>query len=74
MFHQLRSLSFHTRNLGWIIYGPSSASFATWNSSFMTMTRAALGEFDSLYPEMTEINPTASYALLFTYQVSERGV
>lgn len=59
-------------NLVWVIFGPSNDLFETWKASFITMTRAALGEFDNIYPQMVEVNPEASFLLIFTYQV--RGV
>lgn len=37
--------------------------------SFVTMTRIALGEFDSIYPDMVDINPMAAFVIIATYQV-----
>ncbi|CAM9678768.1 unnamed protein product, partial [Laminaria digitata] len=55
-------------NLCWVIFGPSSELFATWTSSFVTMTRVALGEFDSVYPGMYTINPASAFIIIATYQ------
>lgn len=43
--------------------------FATWTNSFVTMTRVALGEFDSVYPGMYTINPSSAFIIIATYQV-----
>lgn len=60
-------------NLGWVIFGPSSELFATWTNSFVTMTRVALGEFDSVYPGMYTINPESAFIIIATYQVGFKG-
>lgn len=61
--------AFFFSNLGWVIFGPSLSLFATWTESFVTMTRIALGEFDSIYPLMVELNDTAAFVIVATYQV-----
>ena len=56
-------------NVCWVIFGPSSALFATWTESVVTMTRIALGEFDNIYPHMVVINESAALIIIVTYQV-----
>lgn len=69
MFTALRQRHDFNSNLGWVIFGPSSELFATWTISFVTMTRVALGEFDSVYPGMYTINPGSAFIIIATYQV-----
>lgn len=60
----------HGSNIGWVLFGTASDLFATWTLSFITMTRIALGEFDSIYPELFAINNPAGFLIIITYQVS----
>ncbi|CAM9929852.1 unnamed protein product [Ectocarpus fasciculatus] len=55
-------------NLVWVIFGPSSLLFATWTTSFVTMTRIALGEFDNIYPLMVDIDGAAAFMIIVSYQ------
>eukprot|EP00904_Undaria_pinnatifida_P002750 jgi/Undpi1/12476/HiC_scaffold_5.g02147.m1 len=68
VFTALRQRHDFNSNLGWVIFGPSSELFATWTISFVTMTRVALGEFDSVYPGMYTINPGSAFIIIATYQ------